>query len=116
MAEDIRAAHPGITNDDPMLKRWIDTWWEANGEIKTANEKFVEDSLARLDSFIQQADNFNWWDNIDTTKVDMMPLRRKRTTRSRSWRPPSILRASYMPWQSSALTMTGMLSTETFVK
>ena len=72
MAEDIRAAHPGITNDDPMLKRWIDTWWEANGEIKTANEKFVEDSLARLDSFIQQADNFNWWDNIDTTKVDML--------------------------------------------
>lgn len=72
MAEDIRAAHPGIANDDPMLKRWIDTWWEANGEIKTANEKFVEDSLARLDSFIQQADNFNWWDNIDTTKVDML--------------------------------------------
>jgi len=72
MAEDIRAAHPGITNDDPLLKKWIDTWWEANGEIKTANERFVEDSLARLDSFIQQADNFNWWDHIDTTKVDML--------------------------------------------
>lgn len=72
MAEEVRAAHPGITNDDPLLKQWIDLWWEASGEINTANEKFVEDSLARLDSFIQQADNFNWWDNIDTTKVDML--------------------------------------------
>lgn len=72
MAEEIRAAHPGITDDDPLLEKWIDLWWEANNEIGTANEKFVEDSLARLDSFIQQADNFNWWDNIDITKVDML--------------------------------------------
>ena len=54
------------------IQHWRDIWWEADNAINEANNKIVEDSLSRLDSFIQQADNFNWWDNIETTKVDML--------------------------------------------
>lgn len=71
-ADALRELVPGIRDDDPALKEWIDKWWEAAKEIKAANEAVVDETLASYDAFLSKADDFNWWDNISTNKVTIL--------------------------------------------
>lgn len=71
-ADAIRVEHPGIKDDDPLLQKWIQEYWDAADKIKAKRFEIADATLAPVDEFIEKADEFNWWDNIDTTKVEML--------------------------------------------
>lgn len=71
-ADAIRVEHPGIKDDDPLLQKWIQEYWDAADKIKAKRLEIADATLAPVDEFIEKSDEFNWWDNIDTTKVEML--------------------------------------------
>ncbi len=72
--EEYRRIHNGeeMRNDDPLLQKWIREYWDAADKIKAKRLEIADAALAPIDEYIEKADEFNWWDNVDTSKVEML--------------------------------------------
>lgn len=68
-AERIRKL-PG--DNSAALNELSRTWWEAFHQIENINQTLVDNSLSQFDDFISNADSFNWWDNLGTTKAEVL--------------------------------------------
>lgn len=69
-AADLRADIRGGNED--LIQGCVDKWWEAQKELEAINKKIVDTILDSYDNFISEADDFELWTNMDTTKVDWL--------------------------------------------
>ncbi len=72
--EEYRSTHNGkeMSDDDPLLRKWIQQYWDAADQIKDKRREIVDAALAPIDEYIEKADDLNWWDNVDVKKVDLL--------------------------------------------
>lgn len=78
----LRAA--GYQETDEEMQDCMDTWWEAADAIRSINKQIADDILDVYDDFIEYADDFDLWNDLDFTKVDY--LKRKLEEINRLWK------------------------------
>lgn len=62
----------GLEENDEAIQECIDTWWDAENAIRDINGQIAENVLGVFDDFIEYADGFELWGDLDFTKVDYL--------------------------------------------
>lgn len=62
----------GLEENDEAIQECIDTWWDAENAIRDINGQIAENILGVFDDFIEYADGFELWGDLDFTKVDYL--------------------------------------------
>lgn len=76
-AEAERLRKEDAVGNAEAIQDCIDTWWGAQNELDGINTKVVDSMLASYDDFISKADDFDWWSEMDTTKVEWLEKKLK---------------------------------------
>lgn len=69
-ADRLRAT--GLDENDEAIQECIDSWWDAESAIRDINSQIADDTLSVFDDFIEYADGFELWGDLDFTKVDYL--------------------------------------------
>ena len=69
-ADRLRAT--GLDENDEAIQECIDSWWDAESAIRDINSQIADDALSVFDDFIEYADGFELWGDLDFTKVDYL--------------------------------------------
>lgn len=62
----------GVDENDDAIQECIDAWWDAEESIRDINSKIADNILDTFDDFIEYADDFELWADLDFTKVDYL--------------------------------------------
>lgn len=62
----------GVDENDDAIQECIDAWWDAEESIRDINSKIADNVLDTFDDFIEYADDFDLWADLDFTKVDYL--------------------------------------------
>ena len=62
----------GLDENDEAVQECIDTWWDAESAIRDINSQIADNVLEVFDDFIEYADGFELWSDLDFTKVDYL--------------------------------------------
>lgn len=62
----------GADENDEAIQDCINAWWSAADDIDEIKEKMQESVLQPFDDFIDLADDFDLWDNLDISKFDYL--------------------------------------------
>lgn len=73
----------GVDENDEAIQECVSAWWDAYSSIQDINSKIVDNILGAYDEFIDYADDFDLWSDLDFTKVDY--LRQKLEALNRLW-------------------------------
>ncbi len=71
-AEAERLRKLGVKENDDAVQSCIKAWWSAEDAIQNINSKIEESVLSTFDDFIDLADYFEAWDDLDFTKLDYL--------------------------------------------